>query len=947
MRQLKKGLRPNRSLKKKRRLRNRMLPILISILVISITYTTTQAYFNRSLDLSSLLGNNGESNISIKNGVVNLQFGNTPTEWNVSDSQISKSTSGNITTVSNPKIGTTVTYGPVVLESTNTNLTTNVDLAINYSLEKIGGKPEDDTGTIIIPEDKVEPFEVIVGDIDDLNYGFSNESYDVYSGNLFNRNEKFATVNGVPDRGLRVLPQAYDAAGTDRRMVVSGFYNYFKPLTNNYLGVRSVDDDNKWASVGTVQYLNGSNNWINSYSYQNSQFAKIIRNSTDYYYDGYTDRTIRGRWGSDGRDEMEKDAIYDGFNWKYTQKVQALTFKYGEIASDKGIDNVSFQIFVDDLQASNPSALWKYFPNKSKTSYKAWLKVKGEDTKIEVSNWGKILNNVSEIVPSGCMVTLSLPMDEKYNQYVDIIKRASGLDNGLELIIDDPDNISGDSFCIDFAKMTVNAEASVNESSLITISGTVYDKDGTTPLSGVKVTSGDGRTTTTDGSGNYSFNVAKGFVNLRYSLSGKVDKYYLFTSSITTNQSGINMIMDEDEQLSGDTIKASNKMDIELVIDEYRDYNVTKEDLNSVMLDFPSKAKVNQEIVTVEGGQTIIRTTAKYEEIKSILTEVQQAQCSLGINPGYKYKIYYNLSLKSATEIGDDSPFKLKFTSNLLAKSTQENNPAWNTDGSGEKYASSYKEKEIESGGTETDTPSVDETTDGIFKNSNPEIYFETPIHSSDTSIDQCGVNWWQDTIPTIELGTEKGNLTAINSVEKVAKINSSWYRANPSNIEKNSIVNVTSFSNEDESSLYKGVTICYIGSEDYYFHAWEDGSGTAQTDWNNRVTLSGTTNINGTNYKSITVPYNVSDIATTKGEFYMNTTDNSKTYKVILTPTNSGNEVVNATIPVNAKVVLFKGGSSYEVIELYDSYKEPIKETRSSGELYYFSTNKIFICTN
>ena len=914
-----------KKLNKKRKLKNRMIPVLISLLIISITYTTTQAYFNRGLDLSSLLGGNSDGGISIKNGVVNLQFSDVPTEWNVSDSQISKTTSSGTTIINNPKIGTTVTYGPVVLESTGTNLTTNVDLAINYSLEKIGGKPEDDTGTIIIPEDKVEPFEVIVGDIDNLNYGFNGETYDVYSGNLFDRNSKFTTVNGVPDRGLRVLPQAYDAAGTDRRMVVSGFYDYFKPLTNNYLGVRSVDDDNKWGSVGTVQYLNGKNNWIDSYSYKDSQFAKITRSGTDYYYDGYTDRTIRGRWGSDDVGGIEKDAIYDGLNWKYTQKVQPLTFKYGEISNDKGIDSVCFQIFVDDLQASNPSSETKYFPNKSTTSYKAYLKVKGEseDTKIEVSNWGTILNNVHQIVPSGTMVTLTLPMDEKYNQYIDTIKRASGLDKGLELIIDDPDNISGDSFCIDFAKMTVNAEASVNGSSLITISGTVYDKDGKTPLSGVKVTSGDGRTTTTDSNGNYSLNVAKGFVNLRYSLSGKVDKYHLFKQSITANQSGINVTMDEDEELLGDTIKASNKMDIELVIDEYRDYNVTEEDLSSIMLDFPSKAKVNQEIVTVEDGQTIIRTTAKYEEIKSILTQVQQAQCSLGIRPGYKYKIYYNLNLKSAEQIGDNTPFKLKFTSSLSAKSTQENNPAWNTDGSGEKYASSYSEKEIEGGGTETDTPSVDEITDGIFKSSNPEIYFETPVHSSDTSIDQCGSEWWPDEVPEIKIGTSSSNLIAINNVEKVSSANTSWYRAKPDNIEKNSIINVVSNGQDDlinPSSVATGYRRIIVKTDysDPYIHAWISGTSDIDKVTNKQMNSYG----KGIYYYDI--PSTVTNIQLKNGSGWNDG-------KVDITGVNNESTIVSYS--------LYSGKATKIDISQY--------LVNSSGDLYYFSTNKIFICTN
>lgn len=819
MRQFKKKFKLNKTknklLNKGSKKINKLFPVLITILIISVSCSVTQAYFNNKMDVSSILANgNNVSNLSIKNGKVNLNFGAMPTEWNVSDKDLTKTVTDFEMVVNDPSKDSSVTYEGVTLKS-NTNLTTNVDLSLDYSINKVGGTNEDSEGS---SEPKtLQGFEVIVGDIDNLNYGWKgitktdsyySGTYDVYSGDIYNRNEAFMKVNNIPDRGLRPLPQGYDAPGTDRRMVISSFYDFFNDSSrlNGKLGTKNVNSE--WNALGTVNYTTGGGNWGNGYDYQLEKYNKIwiANDSRNYYYDGYTNRTLRGEWGSDGSSGTEVQAKYDGLDWRYTQKVQPITFKYGEIPDDEAINSVCFQVFVDDLQASNEKVEADYFPHDSIASYKAYLKVAGEseDKKIQVSSWSNILNAVNQKVPAGNIVTLSLPMnDGNYDEYMSIIRRASGLNKGLQLIIDDPDNIAGDSYCIDFAKMTVNAEASLPDSQLITASGTVYDLN-MKALAGVTVTSGDGRSCVTDKDGNFSFKVAKGFINIKASKIGKKDDYFISTQSITSDIKDIALRLADDPNYNGGVIKAQDKIGIQMIVDQYRDDNATNTDLDSLLIDVPDQANTKSELVKVD-GKDVIRTTITYNDIKSTKVSATQALCSLGLKPGYEYKIKYVLSLKTAQEIGDLAGFKLEFTSNLKAKATQENNPAWSVFGDGTRYVSKYVAKEIEEG-SKPDEPTT--TSDGIFTNKTPEIYFETPIRTSE---DTCGDSFWENSKPTIKMGTSSSNPgqaepnTRLQGVQLVDNT-STWYKVNSSSgdsIPKNSIIKVESANGQTSGNLY------------------------------------------------------------------------------------------------------------------------------------------------
>ena len=93
------------------------------------------------------------------------------------------------------------------------------------------------------------------------------------------------------------------------------------------------------------------------------------------------------------------------------------------------------------------------------------------------------------------------------------------------MLIDDARiGTSGDSYCIDFAKLTVNAETSSRTK--MNVSGTVVDSKGK-GISGVTVVAGDGTSTATDGNGSYSLNITPGIIDLVFSKSGYVSQNYM------------------------------------------------------------------------------------------------------------------------------------------------------------------------------------------------------------------------------------------------------------------------------------------------------------------------------------------------------------------------------------------------------------------------------------
>lgn len=249
----------------------------------------------------------------------------------------------NKNTITNPKENDIAEFGPVTLESTS-NLTTNVDLLADYELTTSIDGEEIKNITTKIP---CEPFEVIVGDIDNFGYGFGGvTNYDVYSGIRYNRTDYCSGQGEDKDNGLNVYPTNYDATGTDRRMCPSGFYN----LIENVIGANNMNNHTGSGNNATdtllgnnfelYQYLGDKDKKAffkegivfnkdftvggNSGAYTVGVLKRDVTiNSTKIpkgyrvYWDGYTNRSVRGVRGIGGKDPKQvyvnvSDKNFDG-----------------------------------------------------------------------------------------------------------------------------------------------------------------------------------------------------------------------------------------------------------------------------------------------------------------------------------------------------------------------------------------------------------------------------------------------------------------------------------------------------------------------------------------------------------------------------------------------------------------------------------------------------------
>lgn len=886
MRQLKKRFNiklKNNTKKKKRKIKNRMFPILLSILVISVTTATTQAFFNSKVSFADIVGGDGEGKLDITNGNVKWEFGKEPISWYANGNSLP--VIGGETYISNPNNNDVVTYGPVTLTSTS-NLTTNVDLAVNFTLKKIGGVDESGDGgegssEITNSSKLVEPFEVIVGDIDNFGYTFyknenvgrnayadfsgatalSSNLYDIYNDydTPFNRaftgiKDPTSTLYSRQHNGMSVFPNNnYDATGTDRRMVNSGFYDW---LNNNgfssVLGKSDAYDTLKQQTNSDFGFNQNGTVVLNSVYYSNLAnyyWAWFASNSTKIWYDGYTDRALKGIYGVWSSDKgsranlpndnwlgIQADKFATSFingtgiekNWAYLNKVEPLTFKYGKIPENGDIYSICIQIYVDDLQPKHENYSDKTsFSYVSQNQYKVSISSDGANW-TEIPTWSTKINELSQSGPSGYMVTLNL--DTQDENVMKIFKNASGLDGkGLKLKIDDEtqvrkfngngeNTVSGDSYAIDFAKMTVNGSIDATTNDKMSIEGQVIDNVSKKTLEGVTIITSNAASTETDTNGKYSLSPVNEDITIKFIKDG----YKTVTKTISKGSNiTLNVAMEPKTSTS-----AKNKIDIEVVIDELvGDNSSTSIDTSKVTRaklerkDSNGKNLINFATIeegepeaTIDGeGNNVIRTVTKYNNISSISTAIQQAQCSIGMKPGSVYKVYYKLILKDKDSIDAVSDeFSLEFTSSLTAKATQENNPGWNVEGSGEKYKASYlatgtvaststPSSSIEEGSTsggETTSESTKEI-DKILENDTPEIYFQN-------------ARGWGS--PSITL-----NGKSINSTINVTEV-PAWYKGildDSNTLKNNSFINVKDNNNTNNSSgkLYyfntKKVFIC------------------------------------------------------------------------------------------------------------------------------------------
>ena len=662
--------------------------LLVSVIIVSMTTMTTSAYFNSAVNFNSLLGSDSSnSKLNIKNGSVGVKFSDSPSTWKITQ------TSGKVTnanTITNPEENDIAEFGPVTLESTS-NLTTNVDLLADYELTTSIDGEEIKNITTKIP---CEPFEVIVGDIDDFGYGFGGvTNYDVYSGIRYNRTKYCAGQGEKLDNGLNVYPTNYDATGTDRRMCPSGFYNLMESVIgannmNNHTKGNNATDTLLGTNFDLYQYLSDKKAFVeeggtvggNSGGYTVGILKNDIKvNSTQIYggyrvyWDGYTNRAIRGVRGIGGKDTSQQyvdvsDKIFDGKNWAFLNSPQPITFKYAQIDDEKDVTSAVIQMYVDDFQSgdADKSILGDeqedHFSNDSTSRFTATL------GGVEVPELSNLINSLCQSGPAGQLINFNVPQ-----KYLYLIKKyaGTGAKEGLQLLIDDARvGTSGDSYCIDFAKLTVNAATSSRTK--MNVSGKVLDSTGKA-ISGVTVVAGDGTFTTTDGNGSYSLNITPGTINLVFSKSGYVSQNYISSDiynsdgTVISNIKIPNVTMEKGGSSGGSDIDGE-KFGVEINVE---------------------KIKVND-----DGTESSIETKT-YTSEKPIVysgTEGKNADCTLALQPNFKYKVTYKLKLKNLRN--DNNNITLNIKGNLIAKATQENNPGWDEDGTGENYKDSFKDGE-------------------------------------------------------------------------------------------------------------------------------------------------------------------------------------------------------------------------------------------------------------
>ena len=205
------------------------------------------------------------------------------------------------------------------------------------------------------------------------------------------------------------------------------------------------------------------------------------------------------------------------------------------------------------------------------------------------------------------------------------------------------DVASGDSYAIDFAKITVNGTVDRSAG----IEGRILDNEGN-PIKGAVITGSgiEGQVTTDENGYYYIENVAPGQVILKVTHPSYNDRvstiYHVNSGDIVTLN--INMLPSGKNPI----ISAKTKFTGNIIINKY------KKGSNTAVGE-----PIVKEIKIVKSGE-------KYS-IEDI---------SLKVEPGFYYNVDYNLKLYSKGNIDfvSQDGFKLKFDSEIKAKITQENN---------------------------------------------------------------------------------------------------------------------------------------------------------------------------------------------------------------------------------------------------------------------------------
>lgn len=670
--------------------RKKILTILSCVLISSLAFSFTQAYFNSKIDLKSMLSEETAKALEITNGAVSLSFGDKPSSWIVDDSEIN-AINDVVEVPSRKNNSITAKYEYVYLDNTKTNLTTKINLAVLYGLNSNVPSYTNEVTSKVNP---TEPFEVIVGDMDNCNLTQKGEDKKYYqgfeqlispfSGQKYDHsssvdiypydNMEFAYNQYEPSKNAGTGLNKIDAAGTDRRMVASGFYNTIMEISGK------TKSEEAYASIVPSKA---------SYTVYNKTKYRLLKLTQNYddgnnalysghqlWCDYYTDRPMRGFYGESSdypTNTPADDCKIKGVNWRYIQPVEPLTFKYEQIPDDEDITSAQIYLYIDDIQSGLAlETSSDEFSAVSQNKYSVILSVKeGETWKdYEVPEWASTVNEVVLDGPSGYSMTFNLP-----KRLLKIIKKASGLNNGLRFRIDDNNfGTTGDSYAIDFAKLTVNKKPNpLLATDGVSVSGTV--KCGDTPLQGITITGADGRSTSTDSSGNYSFVTAPGVISI--TASSKTGEYSSQTKTFPyTIAMGRTQVWDfnlEKQSLSADN---AEKFKVNLKLEEYIESTKSWQEID---LEEPK----NEEGTEIDNFNSLVVNG----------TEVKYVSKIVQLHGNSKYRVSYEVIANSQNEIYSNASedFYTQFWSKLIARSTQENNPGWDENGENiEDYVSNY-----------------------------------------------------------------------------------------------------------------------------------------------------------------------------------------------------------------------------------------------------------------
>ena len=661
------------------------------IFITNISY----GYFASKVSINSSKGNKVDK-LYITNGDSKVEIDTSNSSWKYDDS----SSVG--TSVVNPDDGVGVNYEGVKITN-KSNLTSNLDLTLKFKGEKVGGTKEGDPN---IPDDDIDVddredisgFDLLVGDIDNLGFGY-------------NGIDPFTQI--TPVHSLDVYPRKNDAQGTDRKMATTGFYNLIKRTKQGRLGNKwstllytakpgiSFGENGNWRTeqykwplvwytknpggsccFGGYFYEKEDGTWTEESKFYDdywgidtNKIGRLIEDNGEIFFDGYTNSTLGSKWSH----------WLNGVNWGALQKVDPVKFVYSDkIEKGKKVSSATIQVMFDDVQPEPSEDFIEYKKNdgdwivsayspKSTNKYQVTLEVEGnpEYPEVRVPEFEEILNNIDQHGPRGNLVTFDVP--KRLLKYIE-----NGKD-GLLFKVDDPrdgtiytgmkredgsvvgknydgteiklgDIASGDSYAIDFAKISVNQD--VNRGA--TIKGKVTDKDGK-PIKGAVITgSSIEGYVVTDENGEYVIsNVAPGQVILKITHPAYEDRmstiYHISDTEIATLS--VTMLPKGEDPI----IEAKRKFTGEIIISKY------KSDSDTPIGD------------TIVKNIKIIKSGEEYE-IKDT---------SLKVEPGYYYKVDYKLKLFSQNSIDaiSEDGFKLKFNSSIKARITQENNSNWSEDG--------------------------------------------------------------------------------------------------------------------------------------------------------------------------------------------------------------------------------------------------------------------------